>query len=343
MSILVTGGAGYIGSHTVAELLDHGEDVVVVDHLQQGHIGAIRALGVPFYPLDIRDTEPLTQVLRLHRVDTVVHFAANSLVGESVQNPLKYYENNVAATGKLLSAMMTADVKRIVFSSTAAVYGEPRHTPIEESLATVPTNPYGESKLAIERMLRWCYQAYDLQSISLRYFNAAGAHPGGHIGEDHNPESHLIPIVLQVALGMRETVSIFGSDYQTPDGTCIRDYIHVMDLASAHRLSVDRLRTADVSTEAYNLGSGQGFSVEEVVQVAREVTGHPIPVVKSPRREGDPAVLVASSRQAMDVLGWKPQHEQLKNIIASAYAWHQSHPGGFDDKSPISDIYMKVE
>ncbi|CAM3775687.1 UDP-glucose 4-epimerase GalE [Alicyclobacillus pomorum] len=328
MSVLVTGGAGYIGSHTVAELVAHGEDVVVIDNLRQGHRAAVR--DVPLYEVDIRDTEQVGRILRDHKVDTVVHFAANSLVGESVEKPLQYYENNVAATAKLLSAMVDNGVLNIVFSSTAAVYGEPVRTPIHEEDPTVPTNPYGETKLAIERMFRWCHQAYGLKSISLRYFNAAGAHPTLPIGEDHNPETHLIPIVLQAALGQRPHVSIFGNDYPTPDGTCIRDYVHVMDLASAHRLSVNRLRTGG-GVEAFNLGSGTGFSVQQVIDVAREVTGRDILAVHSPRRPGDPAVLVASSDKAKQVLGWKPQYDDLSTIVASAWAWHQSHPNGYED------------
>ncbi|MCL6631156.1 MAG: UDP-glucose 4-epimerase GalE [Alicyclobacillus herbarius] len=332
MSILVTGGAGYIGSHTVAELLAHGEQVVVVDNLGTGHAASV--LDAPLYETDIRDYDQIVKILREHEVDTVVHFAANSLVGESVQNPLKYYENNVAATGQLLRAMLDADVKRIVFSSTAAVYGEPERTPIHEDDATVPTNPYGETKLAIERMFHWCRQAYGLSSISLRYFNAAGAHPTLPIGEHHNPETHLIPIILQVALGQRAEVSIFGDDYPTADGTCIRDYIHVMDLASAHRLAVSRLRllaeAGQAVTEAFNLGNGAGFSVKQVIDVAREVTGHPIPAVVGPRRGGDPAVLVASSDKARQVLGWRPEYTDLREIVASAWRWHSAHPAGYE-------------
>jgi UDP-glucose 4-epimerase len=326
MTVLVTGGAGYIGSHTVAELIAHGEDVVVIDNLRQGHREAV--LDAPFYQVDIFDTEQVGRILREHNVDTVVHFAANSLVGESVRKPLDYYHNNVAGTAKLLSAMVENNVRNIVFSSTAAVYGEPVRIPIREEDPTVPTNPYGETKLAIERMFRWCHDAYGLNAISLRYFNAAGAHPELPIGEDHNPETHLIPIVLQTALGQREHVSIFGNDYPTPDGTCIRDYIHVMDLASAHRLAVHRLRQ-NGGVEVFNLGNGTGFSVQQVIDVAREVTGRTIPAVYAPRRAGDPAVLVASSDRAKQVLGWQPQYTELSDIIASAWRWHASHPHGY--------------
>jgi UDP-glucose 4-epimerase len=326
MTVLVTGGAGYIGSHTVAELIAHGEEVVVIDNLRQGHREAV--VDAPFYQVDIQDTEQVGKILREHNVDTVVHFAANSLVGESVRKPLDYYHNNVSGTAKLLSAMVENHVRNIVFSSTAAVYGEPVRTPILEDDPTVPTNPYGETKLAIERMFRWCHEAYGLNSVSLRYFNAAGAHPELPIGEDHNPETHLIPIVLQTALGQREHVSIFGNDYPTPDGTCIRDYIHVMDLASAHRLAVQRLRNGG-GVEAFNLGNGTGFSVQQVIEVAREVTGRKIPAVYASRRAGDPAVLVASSDKAKRVLGWQPQYTNLADIVASAWRWHESHPRGY--------------
>lgn len=319
MSTLVTGGAGYIGSHTVAELVAHGEDVIVVDNLGQGHRWAVQ--DCPLYEMDIHDVEEVKALLVRHEVDTVVHFAASSLVGESVQNPLKYYENNVTGTQRLLRAMVETSVSRMVFSSTAATYGEPAQTPISERDATVPTNPYGETKLAIERMLHWCHQAYGVKSICLRYFNAAGAHPTLPMGEDHNPETHLIPIVLQVALGQRASVSIYGTDYPTPDGTCIRDYIHVMDLASAHRLAVQRLRSDLGGHEVFNLGIGHGFSVREVIATAQSVTGRPIPSMDVARRVGDPAVLVASSEQAQQVLGWKPQNTDLQGMVASAWRW----------------------
>jgi UDP-glucose 4-epimerase len=325
MSTLVTGGAGYIGSHTVAELAAHGEEVIVVDNLSQGHRWAV--MDTPLYEVDIRDVNEMKALMQRHDVDTVVHFAASSLVGESVQNPLKYYENNVTGTQRLLTAMVEAGVRNIVFSSTAATYGEPGQTPIREEDATVPTNPYGETKLAIERMLQWCHAAYGLKSVCLRYFNAAGAHPTLPIGEDHNPETHLIPIVLQVALGLRESVSVYGSDYSTPDGTCIRDYIHVMDLASAHRLAVGRLRSGEGAHEVFNLGIGKGFSVREVIETARAVTGHRIPSVDMPRRHGDPAVLIASSAKAQQVLHWQPEYTESQPMVASAWKW-ASRPTG---------------
>ncbi|QQE77824.1 UDP-glucose 4-epimerase GalE [Alicyclobacillus sp. SO9] len=328
MSVLVTGGAGYIGSHTVAELVSHGEQVVVVDNLTTGHREAVLD-GVPFYDCDIRESEQMRKIIRQHEVDSVIHFAANSLVGESVQNPLKYYENNVGATTRLLSVMVETGVKRIVFSSTAAVYGEPERMPIDERDRKTPTNPYGETKLAIEKMMDWSYEAYGLQSVRLRYFNAAGAHPDLPIGEDHNPETHLIPIILQTALGQREQVSIFGSDYPTEDGTCVRDYIHVMDLASAHRLAVERLRSGQVTAESYNLGNGNGFSVQTVIEVARKVTEIAIPAEKADRRAGDPAVLVASSNEAKRALNWNPQFDDLETMVATAWKWHKSHPAGY--------------
>jgi UDP-glucose 4-epimerase len=326
MAVLVTGGAGYIGSHTVAELLARGEEVLVLDNLQKGHRPAV--LAPTFYEGDIRDAALLNSIFQTHAVEAVIHFAADSLVGESVTDPLAYYDNNVVTAQRLLSAMKLHGVRNIVFSSTAAVYGEPEQVPIRETDATAPTSPYGETKLAIERMLRWCEGAYGIRSICLRYFNAAGAHPSGAIGEDHTPESHLIPIVLQVALGQRDAVSIFGDDYPTVDGTCVRDYVHVMDLANAHWLALQRLRQTGVSG-IYNLGNGQGFSVRDVIEQARAVTGHPIPVQVTPRRPGDPAVLIASSERAKQELGWQPQHAALATIIASAWRWHRDHPRGY--------------
>lgn len=328
MAILVTGGAGYIGSHTVMELLARGEEVVVVDNLYQGHRGAVR--GGKLYEGDIRDKIFLKQVFRENNIDAVIHFAANSLVGESMQNPAKYYDNNVFGTLCLLEAMSAAGVKKIVFSSTAATYGEPEKVPIEETDRTEPTNAYGETKLTMERMMRWFDHAHEMKYVSLRYFNAAGAHESGLIGEDHTPESHLIPLVLQTALKQREFIAVFGEDYPTPDGTCIRDYIHVTDLADAHIRAVQYLREGKDSN-IFNLGSGNGFSVREVIETAKQVTGLDIPVQMQARRAGDPAVLVASSAKAREVLGWTPQYEKLEQIIASAWNWHSQHPNGYGE------------
>lgn len=328
MTVLVTGGAGYIGSHTVAELLSRGEEVVVLDNLQKGHCQAV--LAKTFYEGDIRDPEMLDRIFMKHNIEAVIHFAADSLVGESVQEPLKYYDNNVITAQRLLTKMNQYGVRKIVFSSTAATYGEPKSIPIKESDPTEPTNPYGETKLAIEKMLKWCAHAYGIQAVALRYFNAAGAHPDGYIGEDHHPESHLIPIILQVALGQREFISIYGEDYPTKDGTCIRDYIHVMDLANAHWLALEKLRKTNESA-VYNLGNGEGFSVKEVIQKAREITGQAIPERVGPRRAGDPAVLIASSEKAQQELGWKPQFNSLEQILRDAWNWHHNHPKGFED------------
>lgn len=326
MAILVPGGAGYIGSHTVAELLDAGEEVIVVDNLVKGHREAV--LGGKFYQGDIRDEEFLDKVFSENEIEAVIDFAAFSLVGESVSEPLKYYMNNVAATMVLLEKMKEYKVPYIVFSSTAATYGEPENIPIVETDKTEPTNPYGETKLAVEKMLKWCDNAYGIKFTCLRYFNAAGAHADGKIGEDHNPETHLIPIVLQAALGQREAVYVFGDDYDTPDGTCIRDYIHVTDLAVAHILALKRLREGGEST-VFNLGNGTGFSVREVIETAREVTGKPIREVMSSRRPGDPAVLVASSDKIKKELNWSPKYYSLESIIDSAWKWHSSHPFGY--------------
>lgn len=326
MSILVTGGAGYIGSHTVVKLLSHGEEVVVLDNLKTGHREAV--LGGTLIEGDIRDGKLLDRLFREHEIEAVIHFAASSLVGESVVKPLDYYDNNLIGTYSLLSAMVRHGVKRIVFSSTAATYGEPQRIPIEEEDETHPTNPYGETKLAMEKMFRWCDEAYGVKSISLRYFNAAGAHPDAIIGEDHQPETHLIPLILQVPLGKRESIQIFGTDYPTHDGTPIRDYIHVMDLAEAHYLALEKLRHEEKS-DVYNLGNGQGYSVREVIETARRVTGHMIPAEEKGRRAGDPAVLVASSEKARRELGWRPVHQSLEEIVASAWEWHRTHPNGF--------------
>ena len=330
MAILVCGGAGYIGSHMVSELLDRGEEVVVVDNLQTGHKAAVLE-GAALSIGDLRDELFLDDVFKKHSIDAVVHFAADSLVGESVNNPLKYYDNNVYGALSLLKVMQANDVKKIVFSSTAATYGEAKNFPIQESDPTVPTNPYGETKLAIEKMLKWTEAAYGIHYVALRYFNVAGAHMDGKIGEDHNPETHLIPIILQVALGSSEAISIFGEDYDTHDGTCIRDYIHVTDLANAHILALEKLRKEEASG-IYNLGSGTGFTVKEVIEAARKVTGHPIPTVMAPRRTGDPARLVASSEKAKAELGWNPQYTSLEEMIGSAWRWFQENPEGYKDR-----------
>ena len=328
MSVLVCGGAGYIGSHTVAELLDRGEDPIIVDNLQKGHRGAV--LCDKFMEGDIRDGEFMDKVFRENEIEAVIQFAADSLVGESVGDPLKYYNNNVVSTLCLLTKMKEYGVDKIVFSSTAATYGEPKNIPILETDPTCPTNPYGETKLAVEKALRWCSEAYGIKYTALRYFNAAGAHISGKIGEDHTPETHLIPIILQTALGQRECITIFGDDYDTKDGTCIRDYIHVTDLADAHVLALEKMRK-DGKSNIYNLGNGNGFSVSEVVDIARQVTGVNIKAEYGERRPGDPAVLIATSEKAQRELGWKPKYNDLPTIINTAWEWHKNHPQGFGD------------
>ncbi|WP_127533559.1 UDP-glucose 4-epimerase GalE [Paenibacillus kobensis] len=329
MAVLVTGGAGYIGSHTVAALAERGEEIVVIDNLEQGHRDAV--ISGKLYVGDLRDESFVEGVFKENNIDAVIHFAANSLVGESMTNPGKYYHNNVYGTLCLLEAMNKHGVKSIVFSSTAATYGEPENVPINESDRTVPTNAYGETKLAMEKMMKWFDTAHGIRYVSLRYFNAAGAHESGRIGEDHTPETHLVPIVLQAALGKRSHISVFGDDYATEDGTCVRDYIHVSDLADAHLLAVDRLRRGEASA-IYNLGSGQGFSVKQVIDIARAVTEREIPVVLEQRRSGDPAVLIASSEKARTELGWKPKRDKMEDIIRSAWQWHLSKPEGYGDR-----------
>ncbi len=327
MTILVLGGAGYIGSHTVYELIDNGEDVVIIDNLLTGHEEAVHPKA-RFYKGDIRDKEFLDSVFKKEKIDAVIHFAASSLVGESMEKPLKYYDNNLCGTKILLDSMVEHGIDKIVFSSTAAVYGEPERIPILETDKTEPTNTYGETKLSMEKMFKWVGKAHGLRYVSLRYFNACGAHVSGKIGEDHNPESHLIPLILQVPNGKREFISIFGEDYQTKDGTCIRDYIHVTDLAQAHILAVKYLQNGGKS-DIFNLGNGIGFSVKEVIETARKVTQNAIPAKVTPRRTGDPAKLIASSDKAKKVLGWKPQHAELDEIISTAWNWHKNHPDGF--------------
>ncbi len=327
MAVLVTGGAGYIGSHTVAELLDAKEDVIVLDNLEKGHREAV--LGGKFIQADLRNIDEIRKVFKENDIEAVIHFAAYIEVGESVANPLKYYNNNVIGTLNLLTAMQEAGVNKIVFSSTAATYGIPESIPIKENDKTVPINPYGETKLTVEKILKWADSAYAIKYHVLRYFNACGAHVSGKIGEAHSPESHLIPIVLQVAQGKRDEIKLFGNDYNTIDGTCVRDYVHVSDLAQAHVLALKNLRKgADSNT--FNLGNGTGFSNREVVEVARAVTGETIKATDAPRRPGDPDTLVASAEKAVNILGWKPKYNDLNKIIETAWNWHSSHPNGYE-------------
>jgi UDP-glucose 4-epimerase len=322
LKILVTGGAGYIGGTVALRLLSAGHNVLIYDNFCHGHRDLVPA-GTQLIEGDIADREQLTRILRDERVDGVMHFAALIEAGESMKHPEMYFRNNTASTLSLLEAMLAAGVDRLVFSSTAAVYGEPESTPIEEDAVLAPTNAYGESKLLVEQMLTWVNRIHGLRYASLRYFNVAGAVDGR--GEAHEPESHLIPLILDVALGRRKSIKIFGKDYPTPDGTCVRDYVHVGDLADAHILAFEALSTR--SRLIYNIGNGQGFSVREVVDSVRRVTGHSIPVVEEPRRPGDPAVLVASSKRIMDELGWKPRFSSLDEIVRSAWAWHQQRYG----------------
>jgi UDP-glucose 4-epimerase len=324
--ILVTGGAGYIGSHCVRQLREQGKEVVVYDNLSTGHIESVS--GVPFVKGDIFDTALLKSTFRQYGVDSVIHFAAFSLVGESMANPAKYYHNNVAGTLALLSAMIAENVRYLVFSSSAATYGDCGSELIKEDSPQNPTSVYGQTKLMMEQFMKDYDMAYGLKYVALRYFNAAGAHADGDIGEDHNPESHLIPIILQVANKTRDHIGIYGDDYPTPDGTCIRDYIHVTDLSEAHILALDYLKKGGASTH-YNLGNGNGFSVKEVIDEAERVTGLEIAKTIDPRRPGDPAVLVASSEKIKKELNWKPRYDSLEKIIASAWVWHKNHPRGF--------------
>ena len=327
-TILVAGGAGYIGSHMVVLLSRRGYDVIVADNLQTGHRQAVRGAR-QLYVGDLRDTAFLDRVFSENRVDGVINFAACSLVGESVKDPLKYYGNNVSGAISLLSAMRTHGVKNIVFSSTAATYGEPEKQPIEESDRTEPTNPYGATKLAIENMLKWCDRAYGIHYVALRYFNAAGSDPEAGIGEDHNPETHLIPLVMKTALGQRDHIGIFGDSYPTADGTCIRDYIHVQDLTLAHLSALEYLEKGG-SSDVFNLGSGTGYSVSEIIETARRVTGREIKAVVEPPRPGDPSVLIASNQKAKMVLEWQPSRG-LEQIISDAWAWHSGHPNGYEE------------
>lgn len=328
MRVLVTGGAGYIGSHVVLALLEAGQEPVILDNLSKGHEAAI--LGGRFVQADLTDGGAVQQIIDRESIEAVIDLAADSLAGESMTHPGKYFRNNIYGGIVLLEAMRACHVKYLVFSSTAAVYGEPSQVPIPEDHATVPTNPYGFSKLTMEGMMRWYDGSHGLRFVALRYFNAAGSEPQGRIGEDHQPESHLIPITLQAALGLHPALQLYGTDYPTPDGTCIRDYIHVSDLADAHLLALDAL-VEGVPSNIYNLGNGKGYSNREIVATAEKVTGLTIPVEDAPRRAGDPAVLVAGASRAMAELGWCPRFTDLETIIATAWRWHKEHPQGYGE------------
>ena len=330
MAILVAGGAGYIGSHMVKDLVEHGQEVVVADNLSTGHRDAINPKA-KFYEGDIRDRKFLDKIFDNEDIEAVVHFAAFSIVPESMSKPLKYFDNNTGGMITLLEAMRDHNIKYIVFSSTAATYGVPEHMPIKETDPQNPINPYGLSKLMMEKMMHWADKAYGIKFVALRYFNVAGAAPDGTIGEDHGPETHLVPIILQVAQGKRKELSIFGDAYNTPDGTNVRDYVHVMDLADAHILSIKYLEAGNESN-AFNLGSSTGFSNKQMLEAAREVTGEPIPAKIAPRRPGDPDSLVAASDKARNVLGWDPKYDDVHDIIATAWKWHSTHPKGYDDR-----------
>ena len=325
MSIMVTGGAGYIGSVTTELLRARGEQVVVLDNLSRGHRAAV-APEVPFYEGNIGDRDLVARIVHEHDIESCIHFAAFAYVGESVLQPALYYENNLEQGIRLLGALVAAGIRRVVFSSTCATYGEPQRIPIDEAHPQLPTNPYGWSKLFVERIMADYDRAYDLKFVALRYFNASGASP--ERGEHHDPETHLIPLVLKAAQGEIKHVTVFGGNYPTPDGTCVRDYIHVTDLATAHALSLEYLRSGNPSI-AINLGNGRGFSVLEVIETAREVTGRDIAFEMEGRRAGDPSHLVADSARARSVLGWQPEQPELAKIIGSAWEWHSKHPQGY--------------
>lgn len=327
--ILVIGGAGYIGSHMCKLLRESGEEHLVMDNLEQGHRAAVE--GSPFVQGDLRSREDLDRVFGEHDIDLVMHFAAYISVGESVREPFKYWDNNTCGVLTLLERMRAHHIGKFVFSSTAAIFGEPEYVPIDEEHPKRPTSPYGDSKLAVERILDSYDRAYDFRSVCLRYFNAAGASPAGDIGEDHHPEEHLIPVAILSALGKRPPMKIFGTDYDTPDGTCVRDYIHIVDLAQAHLLAVRHLRDSGDSRR-YNLGNGQGFSVKEIIDTTSKVIGIPVPHETGPRRPGDPAKLIASSRKIRDDWGWKPAHPEVETIIEHAWNWHRTHPDGYGDR-----------
>jgi UDP-glucose 4-epimerase len=325
MNVLVVGGAGYIGSHAVKYLSDAGHSVWVYDNLSRGHRASVPADRLVVG--EVADRAKLVATMKDKKIDAVMHFAAFALVNESVNDPSLYYRNNVIAALELLDAMREANVMRIVFSSTTATYGEPEIVPIPETTPQAPINPYGFTKLVIEKALADYAAAYGLAYAALRYFNAAGADPSGEIGEDHTPESHIIPLVLQVALGQRDKITIYGDDYPTPDGTCVRDYVHVCDLADAHLRALERLEPG--KGICLNLGTGRGTSVREIVEACREVTGHPIPEVMGTRRAGDPPELVADARRAQAELGWTPQYQDVRSIVKTAWNWHQKHPHGY--------------
>jgi UDP-glucose 4-epimerase len=322
----VTGGAGYIGSHTVKALLGEDRNVVVFDSLELGHIDAV--LGGELVVGNLLDRDAVKGVFDKYPIDAVVHFAAYASVGDSMVSPDKYFNNNMEGGLNLVNAMREHDVKRIIFSSSAATYGEPMGVPIDETHPQNPTNPYGETKLMFEKILKWYDVAYGIKSVSLRYFNAAGADPDGQIGEDHTPEGHIIPIILQTLLGQRDSVKVFGCDWDTPDGTCLRDYIHVADLADAHLKALGALERG-AETTAYNLGNGDGQSVKQMIDAAEDVTGKKVPWVAAPRRPGDPAKLVASSAKLQRELGWKPKYPGVRTIIEHAWRWHSNHPQGY--------------
>jgi len=330
-TILVTGGAGYIGSHIVRVLSDRGADVAVVDNLAEGNRAATG--DVRLIESDFADEAMLEQELAGGDVEFIVHMAASCEVGESMENPSKYYANNLIGSMRLLEAARRHDVRGIVFSSTAATYGEPRQTPITEDHPQVPTNSYGDTKLAFERALGWYHQAYGIRYVALRYFNAAGAHPDGTIGEDHRPESHIVPRLLRGVQQGQEPIPIFGNDWPTPDGTCVRDYVHVVDLAQAHVLAIDAMRSGDAQAEAFNLGNGEGFSVLQVIDTVGKVSGQRPPTRQAPRRSGDPATLVASSERIRARLGWEPEFPTLEQIVSTAWDWHRTHPDGYASDS----------
>ena len=325
MKVLVTGGAGYIGSAVVQQLIKNGDVVVVFDNLSQGHREAVHD-DATFVEGDLANRDAVDAVMREEEPDGIMHFASNTLVGESMEEPFLYLDDNVRCGLNLLQSAVEHGVGRFILSSTANLFGDPKEIPIDEGERIDPGSPYGESKLALERTLYWLDQLDKISYAALRYFNAAGA-PASDVGEDHDPETHLIPLVLEVALGKRDTIYIFGDDYDTPDGTCVRDFVHVLDLAQAHILALDALK--DGTSRTYNLGCGEGYSVREVIDVAREVTGHPIPAEVAPRRPGDPATLIASSDKIRDELGWEPQYDSLEAIIGTAWEWHQKHPEGY--------------